>query len=95
MVGRRVIVGSIGDDVLARQVARRLRDEGREVVFVGGGQSPEQLVRTAIAEDATEIVVSADAVSRAEIVALGEVLGVDELVVTLVAVHDRGPRSPR
>ena len=38
----------------------RLRDAGHEIVFVGGRQSPEQLARTAVAEDAVRIVVDAD-----------------------------------
>lgn len=55
----RVVVGAVDDDVRARSAARRLRDAGREVVFVGGHQTVEQLARTAVAEDAAQIVVDA------------------------------------
>ncbi|MBD8607140.1 hypothetical protein IFT73_09765 [Aeromicrobium sp. CFBP 8757] len=61
MTQHRIVVGAIGDDSGATVAARRLRDEGHEIVFVGGGQSPEQLARTAVAEDARRLVVDADA----------------------------------
>ena len=51
------MVGATGDGDEALQVARTLRDAGREVVLVGGEQSPEQLISTALAEDADELVV--------------------------------------
>lgn len=60
MARERIIVGSTGPDDAARTHARQLRDRGQEVVFVGGGQSPEQLLSAAIAEDAAQIVVDAD-----------------------------------
>ncbi|KQX74905.1 hypothetical protein [Aeromicrobium sp. Root472D3] len=60
MTPHRIVVGAIGDDSGATAAARRLRDEGHEIVFVGGGQSPEQLARTAVAEDARRLVVDAD-----------------------------------
>ena len=60
MARDRIVVGSFGDDGDVRHVARRLRDAGHEVVLVGGGQSPEQLLRTAVAEDASRIVVDGD-----------------------------------
>lgn len=60
MAGHRIVVGASGDDSVARRAARRLRDEGHEVVFVGGGQTPDHLARTAIAEDTARIVVDAD-----------------------------------
>lgn len=70
MPNERIIVGSSGSDAAAQAVARRLRDEGHEVVFVGGDQSPAHLVRTAIAEDATRIVVDGDSATLDRIVAL-------------------------
>lgn len=70
MVTERIVVGASGDDAAARATARRLRDAGHEVVFVGGQQSPAHLVRTAIAEDATRIVVDADQPTIERIVAL-------------------------
>lgn len=60
MARKRIIVGSIGADEAVRTYARHLRDQGQEVVFVGGGQSPEHLLSTAIAEDAAQIVVDGD-----------------------------------
>jgi methylmalonyl-CoA mutase C-terminal domain/subunit len=57
MAEDRIVVGAIDDDDVARANARRLRDRGHEVVFVGGQQTPEHLVRTAVAEDAVCIVV--------------------------------------
>lgn len=60
MVSERIVVGASGDDVAARAAARRLRDAGHEVVFVGGQQTAVHLVRTAIAEDATQIVADVD-----------------------------------
>jgi methylmalonyl-CoA mutase C-terminal domain/subunit len=83
MVRQRVVVGSVGDDARAREAARRLRDEGREVVYVGAHQSPDQLVRTAVAEDAAAILLD-DA---------GE-LGIGELAVTPLDVRPDDPRSP-
>ncbi|KAA1374614.1 hypothetical protein [Aeromicrobium fastidiosum] len=59
MGSERVVVGAVDDDVRARTAARRLRDAGLEVIFVGGGQTVEQLARTAVAEDAARIVVDA------------------------------------
>lgn len=53
----RIVVGAIGDDAAMRTVAREMRDAGHEVVFVGGHQTPEQLVRTAVAEDAARIII--------------------------------------
>lgn len=82
MVRQRVILGAIGDDEQVRRSARQLRDEGQEVVYAGGGQTPEQLVRTAIAEDAVAIVVDGDAESLARIADLCAELGADEVVVT-------------
>ncbi len=60
MAKRRIIVGATGDGDAALRVARTLRDTGREVVLAGGGQSAEQLIRTALAEDADEVVVCGD-----------------------------------
>jgi methylmalonyl-CoA mutase C-terminal domain/subunit len=57
MASERIVVGATDDDGRARVAARRLRDEGHEIVFVGGGQSPDQLARTAVAEDAVRLVV--------------------------------------
>ncbi|MDR7087685.1 methylmalonyl-CoA mutase cobalamin-binding subunit [Aeromicrobium panaciterrae] len=60
MAKQRIVVGATGDGDEALAVARTLRDAGREVVLAGGGQSAEQLIRTALAEDADEVVVCGD-----------------------------------
>lgn len=77
MVRDRIVVGSLGTGTYAAELARRLRDEGHEVVLVGGGQSAEQLVRTAVAEDATRIVVDGDDAGVARLRELCAAEGVD------------------
>lgn len=59
-VGRRLRIvvakpGLDGHDRGAKVVARALRDAGMEVVYTGLHQTPEQIVRTALAEDADAI----------------------------------------
>lgn len=57
----RVVVakpGLDGHDRGAKVVARALRDAGMEVIYTGLHQTPEQIVQTAIAEDANAIGVS-------------------------------------
>ncbi|MVA76385.1 methylmalonyl-CoA mutase [Auraticoccus sp. F435] len=54
----RVVVakpGLDGHDRGAKVVARALRDAGMEVVYTGLHQTPEQIVATALAEDADAI----------------------------------------
>jgi methylmalonyl-CoA mutase C-terminal domain/subunit len=54
----RVVVakpGLAGHDRGAKVVARALRDAGMEVIYTGLHQSPEQIVETAIQEDADVI----------------------------------------
>nr|WP_275588493.1 cobalamin B12-binding domain-containing protein [Microlunatus panaciterrae] len=54
----RVVVakpGLDGHDRGAKVVARALRDAGMEVIYTGLHQTPEQIVNTAIAEDADAI----------------------------------------
>lgn len=54
----RVVVakpGLDGHDRGAKVVARALRDAGVEVIYTGLHQTPEQIVETAIAEDADAI----------------------------------------
>ena len=93
MVRQRVVLGSTGDDERARGAARRLRDEGQEIVYVGGHQSPEQLVRALIAEDATAIVVDGDAESITLILELCTKLGAGDVDVTPLDVPPGAPRS--
>ena len=57
----RVVVAAADDDAAARLKARALLMSGREVVFLGGGQSVEQIARTVVAEDAGTVVVDAPA----------------------------------
>jgi methylmalonyl-CoA mutase, C-terminal domain len=57
----RVIVGKPGldgHDRGAKVVARALRDAGIEVIYTGLHQTPEQIVATAIAEDADGSILS-------------------------------------
>jgi len=51
-------VGLDGHDRGAKVVARALRDAGMEVIYTGMHQTPEQVVETAIQEDADAIGVS-------------------------------------
>lgn len=51
-------VGLDGHDRGAKIIARTLRDAGMEVIYSGLHQSPEQIVETAIQEDANAIGVS-------------------------------------
>jgi methylmalonyl-CoA mutase, C-terminal domain len=54
----RVVVakpGLDGHDRGAKVVARALRDAGMEVIYTGLHQTPEQIVETAIAEDADAV----------------------------------------
>ncbi|HZK36274.1 MAG TPA: cobalamin B12-binding domain-containing protein [Aeromicrobium sp.] len=58
MTARRIVVakpGLDGHDRGAKIVARALRDAGHEVIYTGLHQTPEQIVQTAIAEDADAI----------------------------------------
>ncbi|WP_432929890.1 cobalamin B12-binding domain-containing protein [Microbispora sp. CA-135349] len=59
MAGRiRVVVakpGLDGHDRGVKVVARALRDAGMEVIYTGLHQTPEQIVRTAVQEDAAAI----------------------------------------
>lgn len=81
MAGDRIVVGASGDDARARTAARRLLEDGHEVVYVGGHQRPEQLARAAVAEDARRIVVDADAPTLRQVVASCGDLGADDIVV--------------
>src|SRR3954471_6837131 len=57
-VPRRIVVakpGLDGHDRGAKIVARALRDAGMEVIYTGLHQTPEQIVATALAEDADAV----------------------------------------
>jgi methylmalonyl-CoA mutase C-terminal domain/subunit len=47
--------GLVGHDRGAKVIARALRDAGHEVIYTGLHQTPEQIVETAIQEDADVI----------------------------------------
>ncbi|GAA3526739.1 hypothetical protein GCM10022234_24990 [Aeromicrobium panaciterrae] len=95
MARQRTVVGANGDGKNALTVARTLRDEGHEVVLVGGGQTAEQLVRAALAEDAAELVVADDDVDLVELESVRRRLGADELQVTARGVTDLTRQDPR
>jgi methylmalonyl-CoA mutase C-terminal domain/subunit len=84
----RVVVakpGLDGHDRGAKVVARALRDAGMEVIYTGLHQTPEQIVRTALAEDADAIGLSV--LSGAHLTLFARVLdllrqeGADDIVV--------------
>lgn len=71
----RVVVakpGLDGHDRGAKVVARALRDAGMEVIYTGLHQTPEQIVDTAIAEDADAIGMSV--LSGAHLTLFGKVM---------------------
>ena len=58
---QRVVIAKIGldgHDRGAKVIARALRDAGMEVIYTGLHQTPEQIVETAIQEDADAIGIS-------------------------------------
>jgi methylmalonyl-CoA mutase C-terminal domain/subunit len=89
MTGRiRVVVakpGLDGHDRGAKVVARALRDAGMEVVYTGLHQTPEQVVETALQEDADAVGLSvlsgAHMTLFAKIVELLKARGAEDVVV--------------
>ena len=89
MSGRiRVVVakpGLDGHDRGAKVVARALRDAGMEVVYTGLHQTPEQIVETALQEDANAVGLSvlsgAHMTLFAKVVELLKAKGADDVVV--------------
>jgi methylmalonyl-CoA mutase, C-terminal domain len=84
----RVVVvkpGLDGHDRGAKVVARALRDAGMEVVYTGLHQTPEQIVETAIQEDADAVGLSvlsgAHMTLFARVVGLLRERGADDVVV--------------
>ena len=59
MARRHVVVGGFDAD-RARDAARRLRDEGDEVVLLSADLDVDELGRAVVAEDATEVVVGGE-----------------------------------
>lgn len=95
MTKSRIVLGATGADETLYAVARMLRDAGHEVVFVGGHQSAEQLVRTALAEDASELVAAGDAEDLARVDTVRRELGATDLTLTSAVDLIRAPRSHR
>ena len=97
----RVVVakpGLDGHDRGAKVVARALRDAGMEVVYTGLHQTPEQIVETAIQEDADAVGLSvlsgAHMTLFTRVIALLHDRGADDVVVFgggIIPADDFGP----
>ena len=92
--------GLDGHDRGAKVVARALRDAGMEVIYTGLHQTPEQIVRTALAEDADAIGLSvlsgAHITLFARVVDLLKAERADDIVVFgggIIPEADRAPLS--
>ena len=79
--------GLDGHDRGAKVIARALRDAGMEVIYTGLHQTPEQIVETAIQEDADAVGISI--LSGAHMTLVPKILdglkeqGVDDVVVVV------------
>ncbi len=82
MARRRIVVGAMGEGEATFGAAHALRDAGREVVLAGGHQSPEQLIRTALAEDADELMTDASGDKLTRLRAACRELGAEHLRLT-------------
>jgi methylmalonyl-CoA mutase C-terminal domain/subunit len=91
MAGKiRVVIakpGLDGHDRGAKIIARALRDAGMEVIYTGLHQTPEQIVETAIQEDADAVGISilsgAHMTLVPRITALLRERGMDDVLVTV------------
>ena len=90
--------GLDGHDRGAKVVARALRDAGMEVIYTGLHQTPEQIVQTALAEDADAIGLSvlsgAHMTLFAKVIELLEASDAADIVVFgggIIPEADRGP----
>jgi methylmalonyl-CoA mutase C-terminal domain/subunit len=90
--------GLDGHDRGAKVVARALRDAGMEVIYTGLHQTPEQIVQTALAEDADAIGLSvlsgAHMTLFAKVVDLLKAADASDIVVFgggIIPLDDRGP----
>ena len=97
----RIIVakpGLDGHDRGAKVVARALRDAGMEVIYTGLHQTPEQIVQTALAEDADAIGLSvlsgAHMTLFAKVVDLLEQADADDIVVFGGGIIPEADREP-
>ncbi len=90
--------GLDGHDRGAKVVARALRDAGMEVIYTGLHQTPDQIVATALAEDADAIGLSvlsgAHMTLFAKVVELLRAADADDIVVFgggIIPAADRAP----
>jgi methylmalonyl-CoA mutase C-terminal domain/subunit len=90
--------GLDGHDRGAKVVARALRDAGMEVIYTGLHQTPEQIVQTALAEDADAIGLSvlsgAHMTLFAKVVELLRAADAGDIVVFgggIIPLDDRAP----
>ena len=97
----RIIVakpGLDGHDRGAKVVARALRDAGMEVIYTGLHQTPEQIVQTALAEDADAIGLSvlsgAHMTLFAKVVELLRAADADDIVVFGGGIIPEADRAP-
>jgi methylmalonyl-CoA mutase, C-terminal domain len=90
--------GLDGHDRGAKVVARALRDAGMEVIYTGLHQTPEQIVRTALAEDADAIGLSvlsgAHMTLFARVVDLLKAERADDIVVFGGGIIPEADRAP-
>jgi methylmalonyl-CoA mutase cobalamin-binding subunit len=82
MTNRRVVLGATGTGDTLAGLARMLRDTGHEVILVGGAQSAEQLVLTAVAEDAGELVVVGGPDDLARVADVRRAVGAEDVTLT-------------
>jgi len=83
-----------GPDARVPGLARALRDAGMEVIYTGPGQTPEQVVHTALQEDADVIglAVGAESAQLAELVELLARRDAEDVLV--FAAEPGGPGGP-
>jgi methylmalonyl-CoA mutase C-terminal domain/subunit len=90
--------GLDGHDRGAKVVARALRDAGMEVIYTGLHQSPEQIVQTALAEDADAIGLSvlsgAHMTLFSRVVELLRKAGAEDIVVFGGGIIPEADRAP-
>ena len=97
----RIIVakpGLDGHDRGAKVVARALRDAGMEVIYTGLHQTPEQIIQTALAEDADAIGLSvlsgAHMTLFAKVIELLRAADADDIVVFGGGIIPEADRAP-
>ncbi len=89
--------GLDGHDRGAKVIARALRDAGMEVIYTGLHQTPEQIVETALEEDADAVGISI--LSGAHMTLVPKILeglrenGLDDVVVVVGGTIPKGDAS--